>query len=447
MKKRASVLILLACTGVLFAQDALQEVVVNPGDTMWSIANKYLKDPQRWPDIVRVNNLPTADPTLALPGTRIRIPVALIKEEFRTAQLVKMEADVRYKRKTETDFKPANPDMILRYEDSLRTMKGGLARVKFPSNETIQINENSLVVLKPEKILQEVQLMQGAVQASKARVIMPGGTVVHPQNKNSQYQAKVREDESEVVFVYKGEVNVTAQGKTVRVKEGFGTQVPKSAPPLEPMPLKEFKDFNPADFPTSKLVTKSAAATTPPPKAAPTVVAPPPPTENSGSKAKSIVNKNMLASYHLQLAKDEDFRQIVFEKTDPTGAPFDIRTQPGIPDGTYFTRVAFLDLLGNQGAYSTPAMVIKDTVPPAITLSSPQEGQTFAGTGSYCDVIGRVRGAVSVTVNDRNIFTTPEGQFSTVAHFKEGENEIRIVARDGAGNEIRLIRKVIYKSK
>ncbi len=242
----------------LFAQDGLQEVVVGPGDTLWSIANKYLKDPQKWPEIVRVNNLPAADPTMALPGTKIRIPVSLIKEEYRTAKLILMEADVRYKHKNETDFKSATPDMILKYEDSLRTMQGSQARVKFPTQETIQINENSLVVLKPEKIIQEVQLMQGAVRASKAKVIMPGGTVVHPQGKNSEYQAKVRDDESEVVFVYKGEVNVTAQGKTVHVKQGFGTHVPKSAPPLEPTPLKDFSDFNPADMPSASAVQKAA---------------------------------------------------------------------------------------------------------------------------------------------------------------------------------------------
>jgi len=66
-------------------EEPLQEITVNPGDTMWSIANKYLKDPQKWPEIVKYNTLPTPDPTIALPGTKIKIPVLLIKEEYRDA--------------------------------------------------------------------------------------------------------------------------------------------------------------------------------------------------------------------------------------------------------------------------------------------------------------------------------------------------------------------------
>jgi mannose-6-phosphate isomerase-like protein (cupin superfamily) len=421
-----------------YAQDGVQEIVVGPGETLWSIANKYLKDPQKWSEIVRINNLPP-DPTLALPGTRIRIPVTLIKDEFRTAKLVEMKSDVRYKRKNETDFKSAAPDMTLRYEDSLRTMQGGEARVKFTAQETIQINENSLVVLRPEKTSQEVQLMQGAVRASHAKVIMPGGTVVHPQTRSSEYQARVRDDESEVVFVYKGEVNVTAQGKTVRVKQGYGTHVPKSAAPLEPAPLKTFSDFNPADMPAVrvvKVVPRSAMKTAPvSTKAAAS--------SESAPKAKSAISKNVLAGYHVQIAKDENFRNIVLEKTDTTGAPFDPKTQ-SIPDGTYYMRVAFLDMSGGQAPYSEPNMIIKDTVPPDLSVSSPLDGQTFSGPDSYCDVIGRVQGAVILTVNDNNVFTNSDGRFSAVAHFKEGRNDVRVLARDGSGNETVIVRKVNY---
>jgi hypothetical protein len=248
LKTPLMLLLVFLTTSPFQAQESLQEVTVNAGDTMWNIANKYLKDPQKWPEIVKVNNLPTADPTIALPGSRIKIPIALIKEEYRTAQLLQFIPEVRFKRKEEGDFKVVTPAMILRYEDALRTMQGAQARVKFPTNEIVQINENSYVVLKPEKIMQEVRLLEGEVRASRAKVIMPGGTVVKPQSNNSEYQARIREDKTEVVFVYKGEVNVTAKGKTVKVKEGFGTQVPKFSAPIEPMPLSSFKDFNPADM-------------------------------------------------------------------------------------------------------------------------------------------------------------------------------------------------------
>ena len=436
-----ALLVLLAPAAASAQEEVLQEVTIEAGDTMWSIANKYLKDPRRWPEIVKHNDLPTSDPTIALPGTRLKIPVLLIKEEFQNAQLVKMIPEVRYRRRGEDQWHEAKPDMTLKYEDSLRTMKGAQARVRFPTKEIVQINENSYVVLKPEKILQEIQLLRGDVRASRARVIMPGGTVVKPSGNASDYQAKVRDDNTEVVFVYKGEVNVTARGQTVRVREGFGTQVPKEAPPMKPMPLSSFKDFDPAELTTAApdrpKVDPKTLQVTPPATARP-------PAGESKGRSRSLVSDNILTHYRLQLARDKEFTNIVLEKTEATGTTFEIRKE-SVPDGTYFMRVAFIDALGNQGKFSVPNSVTKDTKPPEITNVTPANGQQFVGDESYCDVIGTVEGAAVVTVNDVVVFLSQTGRFSRFINLKEGVNEIRVVARDVTGNETSVIRKVTYR--
>lgn len=440
--KKLLTLSLLLLSAPLWCQEGLQEVVVNPGDTMWNIANKYLQDPTKWPEIVKVNNLPTADPTLALPGSKIKVPVMLLKEEYRTAQLVKLVPEVRYKRKEDSDFKTATEDMTLKYEDALRTMKGGQARVKFPSKEIVQINENSYVILKPEKIMQEVQLMQGDIRASRAKVIMPGGTVVKPRGNNSEYQAKVKEDESEVVFVYKGEVNVTAQGKTVLVKEGFGTSVPKSAPPIEPMPLSNFKDFNPKDMP-------SAPKNAPPKSGAKPIQFTPPqlPVKDSGGsgKSKSVVSQNILVSYHVQLARDENFKQLAMEKTEAAGTSFDIKQQP-IPDGRYYMRVAFMDAFGVMGPYSEFNTITKDTVAPELSNISPENGSKFQGRETACEVSGTVKGAVLVSINGQVVFIGSDGRFSGNAYLREGMNKIKIIARD-ANENTTVVEKTVSYSK
>lgn len=439
---RLFILASLLLTPPLLAQEVMQEIKVNPGDTMWSIANKYLKDPQKWPEIVKYNQLPTADPTIALPGSKIKIPVLLIKEEFRIAQLVKFIPEVRFKRKGEEEWKQAQADMTLKYEDSLRTMKGAQARVRFPSKEVVQINENSYVVLKPEKILQEIQLLEGDVRASRAKVIMPGGTVVKPQGNGSDYQAKVREDKTEVVFVYKGQVDVTAQGKTVTVREGFGTQVPKSAPPMEPMPLTNFKDFDPKELTTNSTNTQLAGQK--PIKFTPPSPSPTPPSKpNTSNKSKSLVSKDILTDYKLQLARDNKFLAIILEKTEKTGQAFDIK-KANIPDGTYFMRVAFVDALGVVGPYSETNTVTKDTEPPQLELASPQEGQKFSGDEASCDVMGTVKGATMVAINGEVVFISPTGRYSKTVYFKEGSNKIAVVARDVHGNQTLLERKVTY---
>jgi LysM repeat protein len=418
------------------AAEEYQEITVAAGDTLWSIANKYLKDPTRWPDIVKHNNLTASDPTVALPGSKLRVPVMLIKEEYRNALLVGVIPEVRYKRKGGNKWDEAKKDMTLKYEDSLRTMTGAQARVRFPSKEVVQINENSYVVLRPEKILQEIQLLQGDVRASRAKVIMPGGTVVQPKGGNSDYQAKVRQDETEVIFVYKGKVDVTAQGKTVTVPEGFGTTVPKSAPPLKPMPLTDFHDFNPAEMttaPTSKLDVSQGVVT----------VAAPEPEKDRNSKSRSMVSGDILAAYRLQISADDKFQKILLDKKQPTGTSVDIKKQP-IPDGKYFVRVAFIDALGGQGKFSMPSEVIKDASPPVITNLFPVEGQRFTGDESYCDVIGTAEGAALIAVNDEVLFLSPEGRFNKFILLKEGVNVIKIVARDTNGNETVINRKVTY---
>jgi hypothetical protein len=433
-------LFLFFCSSVF--SEEIQEITVAPGETLWGIANKYLKDPRKWPEIVQTNNLQTTDPTITLPGSKLKVPISLIKEEYRNALLVGTIPEVRYKRKGEADWKEAKKDMLLNYEDSLRTMEGAQARVRFPSKEVVQINENSYVVLKPEKILQEIQLLKGDIRASRAKVILPQGTVVQPKGGKSDYQAKVREDDTEVVFVYKGKVDVTAKGKTVTVPEGFGTEVPKSAPPIDPKPLSNFKDFNPAEMTTNAPTTPIDVS-----KGVVSVIPPVKKEDASSGKSKTLVSKEILAKYKLQLATDEKFTHIILEKMQATGNSFDLKKED-IPDGNYYMRVAFVDALGSMGAYSQPSLVVKDTDPPKIVNLVPEEGQKFYGEESYCDVIGTVQGATMIAVNDEILFISPTGRFNKFITLEEGANPIKVIARDPNGNETVINRKIFYsKSK
>jgi len=423
------------------AREILQEIVVQPGDTLWSIANKYLKDPKRWNEIVNYNDLPTADPTIALPGTKIKVPIQLIKEEFRNAELVKLIPEVKVKPKNDSEWKAAKVNMTLNYEDSLRTLQGGQAQVRFPTREIVQINENSYVILRPEKILQEIQLLEGDIRASRAKVIMPHGTMVKPKTSNSDYQAKVREDDSEVVFVYRGKVDVTAKGKTVTVPEGYGTEVPKFSTPQNPQPLPNFPDFNPAELsagtlPPAKPQDKQGQVTLEPPKIEDVI-------KKKDGKAKALVSEKIMANYHVQLSASEKFDKIIFEETQPTGHIFAIKKKP-IPDGTYLIRVAFIDALGSQGPYSAPTKIVKDTTPPVINNLVPEDGQNFRGEEYYCDVIGIVTGASYISVNDEVIFISSAGQFSKFVTLHDGLNVVRIVAKDTSDNETIVERKIYY---
>lgn len=58
---------------VALKADAPDTYVVQPGDTLWSIAGRYLEDPWRWREVWRGNNL--GDPNRIFPGDVLRLSI------------------------------------------------------------------------------------------------------------------------------------------------------------------------------------------------------------------------------------------------------------------------------------------------------------------------------------------------------------------------------------
>lgn len=66
--------------------DSTHEVThtVRTGDTLWDLAQTYLKNPFRWPDIFRRNTDVVENPHWIYPGEVIRIPITEIRSEVAT---------------------------------------------------------------------------------------------------------------------------------------------------------------------------------------------------------------------------------------------------------------------------------------------------------------------------------------------------------------------------
>ena len=104
-----------------------------------------------------------------------------------------------------------------------------------------------------------------------------------------------------------------------------------------------------------------------------------------------------------------------------------------------------IDKAGNQSSSSEKYYVWFDEKPPELTISSPGDGAAFYGEQEKSiSIQGKTEPGVSLTLNDRLVIIGSEGDFSTTFSLSEGENRIKLIARDKAENEVEKEITVIF---
>lgn len=77
------------------APDAPDRHIVVPGDTLWGISSKFLKDPFRWPELWKMNAEQVRNPHRIYPGQVVILDRSGAEPQLRLGQLVKLEPEVR----------------------------------------------------------------------------------------------------------------------------------------------------------------------------------------------------------------------------------------------------------------------------------------------------------------------------------------------------------------
>ncbi|HEX8932029.1 MAG TPA: hypothetical protein VF810_02650 [Patescibacteria group bacterium] len=88
-----------------------------------------------------------------------------------------------------------------------------------------------------------------------------------------------------------------------------------------------------------------------------------------------------------------------------------------------------------ESDYSTIVNITYVDKPPALDISYPQDGQTISKGDSPIKVTGKTDPGIKVTVNDFWAITNDDGNFSYSLPLNDGDNTIKIVATDNAGNQ------------
>ena len=125
------------------------------------------------------------------------------------------------------------------------------------------------------------------------------------------------------------------------------------------------------------------------------------------------------------------------EITMPKTAGFDIARIPLSAGSNVIEAVAVLN--GIEGERSASITVVRDTTPPALTITTPTPGEIMNG-GSVA-VTGKTDKDVEVQVRNETTGTiesgrsTKQGAFSIGITLRDGTNLLTVTATDGAGNQ------------
>lgn len=420
----------------------LQEIEVKSGDTLWGVANYYLKEPSRWPEILKFNNI-SADPNNVLPGMKLKIPVLLIREQLRSSTVISVNREVKMRRQAEMDWADAKVNTKLFNKDGIRTFESSYAGIKSPSGNLMTIGPSSLVIIQPEEKSEETRLLSGEIRTSNIPIRTPTAFVmpkITPKTPVSDYKTKVKEDQSTVVAVYKGAVDVTAKNKTITVPEGFSTEVKINLPPMEPKKLPPNIDF-PVDIVDRPIGSRNDSQI----KDIKQEI-----NVNEinlgGQLAKTASSSSWLdiTHYHIQLAKDKNFTDMVYDEIKPIYEKFDIK-RVNVPEGKYFWRVAYLDSSGAEGIVSSPKEIFVDKTPPALKIDDPADGTKFAD--KTIKIKGTSEAKSLVDINGAYVTIDSEGQFSSDVSLISGENVIKVNSKDSSGNISTVLIKVYHTSE
>jgi hypothetical protein len=77
------------------APDAPERHIVVPGDTLWDISAKFLKDPYRWPELWKMNTEQVKNPHRIYPGQVVILDRSGATPQLRIGQMIKLEPQVR----------------------------------------------------------------------------------------------------------------------------------------------------------------------------------------------------------------------------------------------------------------------------------------------------------------------------------------------------------------
>jgi len=310
MSRYLVALLLLALVSAAKAQTPEPRVrtyIVVPGDSVWSIAAEFYGSGDAYPVIYQYNDFAAKPPFLLVPGQVLRLPILGQGPEAEIAWLLK---DVKAKPPRAIDWLEARARMNLWRLYRVATGDESAAHIVFEDRTDLKLREKALLVIygasasaartsRREKV--EVRLEQGTIQGGLAALDQggpsPAPLVVKTPSGQVDLLATLAQVQAELtesmVSVYDGQATVKAQGAAVAVQGDQGTVVRRGKKPEPARPLPLAPRWVEGHRSGLVAVVGGEGAT--------------------GSWEAAWSPAERAATYRVELAADEAFKQVLFD--------------------------------------------------------------------------------------------------------------------------------------
>ncbi|MDQ7990004.1 MAG: FecR domain-containing protein [Candidatus Dactylopiibacterium sp.] len=372
---------LLALAGAGAGPAAAQDFLayrVQPGDTLYALAARYLDDAAGWRLLARVNRL--RDPHHLTPGTTLRLPYDALRGEALTLAVDSLRGEAFLttaageRRALATDDRPGEGDLI-------EVGATGHVRLRLQDGSTLQLPAGAWLRLQHLREVSAADLSRTVVHLERGRV----DSQVRPQREGSRFEVVTPLASTGVRGTRFG-VALPAAGRMVSdVSEGH-------------VVVAGLRDGQAADVRGGQGAVVSAAGAVDV-RALPAAPVPERwPERIEQLPATLPVRPDAgIAGWQVEVAEDAALERamLTLEGPQPTLA--------GVPDGHYFVGVRGLDRDGLPGPFVVRPVRVK-TMPLPPLVQSPAGGVVVAlgDTVLQCTDVPGVAGYVLQLAEDRD---------------------------------------------
>lgn len=258
MKRRGAplTLLLIGLGAVVAGRVGAQEWTypMQPGDTVWSLSQRFLKDPGRWLALSQRNQV-VADREMP-PGTKLRFPVEWLRSEQAPVQVIKVQGDVRGRLGSAGDERALKPGMTLYAGDELTTSEEANATLQFADGTRLLVQGNSRLQLVSARLIggevsdAEVRLEDGHSESEANPNQQPGASfrlgtpVASAAVRGTDFRVGAEGQQAMQVSVTRGRVGVENRLGTTELKTRQGTVARAGKPPAPARPLLPGPDLS-----------------------------------------------------------------------------------------------------------------------------------------------------------------------------------------------------------